>query len=185
MPRFAPQALLLVDGYNIVGAWHDLKLVRDRDGLEESRRKLVEALVGFSAYQNFETHVVFDAQYRDSPNIREEITRFLYVCYTDFGQTADTYIERTCADYRHDIRKFKQRLIVATSDRAQQLTVVGYGAEWMSADKLANEVEFAARSLQNKLKPKKKSAGRLLMHSLDPDAQKRLDDLRFGKDRSS
>ncbi|MGG6267653.1 NYN domain-containing protein [Leptolyngbya sp. AN03gr2] len=183
MPRSAPQALLLVDGYNIVGAWHELKVIRDRDGLEESRRKLVETLIGYSSYQNFETHVVFDAQYRDCPTNREEITKYLFVCYTDFGQTADTYIEKTCADFRHDIRKFKQRLIVATSDRAQQLTVVGYGAEWMSAEKLANEVEFAARRVQSKLKPKKKSAGRLLMHSIDPDAQKRLEDLRFGKDK--
>jgi uncharacterized protein len=183
MPRSAPQALLLVDGYNIVGAWHDLKLIRDRDGLEESRRKLIEALMGYSAYQDFETHVVFDAQFRDGATNREEVTKHLYVCYTDFGQTADTYIEKTCADFRYDTRKFKQRLIVATSDRAQQLTVVGYGAEWMSAEKLANEVEFAARRVQSKLKPKKKSAGRLLMHSLDPDAQKRLADLRFGKDK--
>jgi uncharacterized protein len=183
MPRSAPQALLLVDGYNIVGAWHELKEIRDRQGLEEARRHLVESLMGYSAYQDFETHVVFDAQFRDGAVNREQITKHLYVCYTDFGQTADTYIEKTCADFRYDMRKFKQRLIVATSDRAQQLTVVGYGAEWMSAEKLANEVEFAARKVQSKLKPKKKSAGRLLMHSLDPDAQKRLTDLRYGKDK--
>jgi uncharacterized protein len=184
MPHSAPQALLLVDGYNIVGAWHELKEIRDRQGLEEARRHLVESLMGYSAYQDFETHVVFDAQFREGGTNREEITKHLYICYTDFGQTADTYIEKTCADFRHDIRKFKQRLIVATSDRAQQLTVVGYGAEWMSAEKLANEVEFAARKVQSKLKPKKKSAGRLLMHSLDPDAQKRLTDMRYGNDRS-
>lgn len=180
MPRSAPQALLLVDGYNIVGAWHELKVIRDRQGLEESRRKLIEALIGYSAYQDFETHVVFDAHFRDGATNREVITKHLCVCYTDFGQTADTYIEKTCADFRHDIRKFKQRLIVATSDRAQQLTVVGYGAEWMSAEKLASEVEFAARKVQSKLKPNKKSAGRLLMHSLNPEAQQRLSELRFG-----
>lgn len=182
MPSSAPQALLLVDGYNIVGAWHDLKQVRDRDGLEEARRKLIEALIGYSAYQDFDTQIVFDAQYRDCPNNREIITSHLCVCYTDFGQTADTYIEKTCADFRHDMRKFKQRLIVATSDRAQQLTVVGYGAEWMSAEKLANDVEFVAHRVHRKLKPTKRSTGRFLMHSLDPAAQKRLTDLRFGKD---
>ena len=181
MPRSAPQALLLVDGYNIVGAWHELKQVRDREGLEEARRQLVEALMGYSAYQDFETHIVFDAHFRDGATNREEITKHLYVCYTDFGQTADTYIEKTCADFRHDMRKFKQRLIVATSDRAQQLTVVGYGAEWMSAEQLANDVEFIARRVHSKLKPQKKSAGRLLMHSLDPEAQAKLTQMRFGK----
>jgi hypothetical protein len=181
MPRSAPQALLLVDGYNIVGAWHDLKKVRDRQGLEEARRRLIDTLTGYSAYQGFDTQVVFDAQFRDTPNNREVITGHLSVHYTDFGQTADTYIEKTCADFRHDIRKFKQRLIVATSDRAQQLTVIGYGAEWMSAEQLANDVEFIARRVQRKLKPEKKSAGRMLMHSLDPEAQKKLTQMRFGK----
>lgn len=183
MPRSAPQALLLVDGYNIVGAWHELKKVRDREGLEEARRRLIEQLMGYSSFQGFDTHVVFDAQYRDTPNNREVVTRHLSVCYTDFGQTADTYIEKTCADFRQDIRKFKQRLIVATSDRAQQLTVVGYGAEWMSAEQLANDVEFIARRVQRSLKPTKKSSGRFLMHSLDAEAQEKLTQLRFGNKR--
>ncbi|KAM3108871.1 NYN domain-containing protein [Phormidesmis sp. 146-33] len=181
MPRSTPQAMLLVDGYNIVGAWHDLKQVRDREGLEEARRKLVEALMGYSAFQGFDTQVVFDAQYRDSPSNREVITEHLCVHYTDLGQTADTYIERTCANFRHDIRKFKQRLIVATSDRAQQLTVVGYGAEWMSAQQLANEVDHIARRVKRKQKDSKKSSGRFLFNSLDPIAQQRLANLRHGK----
>lgn len=181
MTRSALQAVLLVDGYNIVGAWHDLMQIRDRQGLEEARRKLVEALMGYSAFQGFDTQVIFDAQYRDIPNNREVVTEHLSVYYTDFGQTADTYIERTCADFRHDIRKFKQRLIVATSDRAQQLTVVGYGAEWMSAQRLANEVECVDRRVRRKQKDAKKSAGRFLFNSLDPIAQQRLADLRRGR----
>ncbi len=183
MPRSAPQAVLLVDGYNIVGAWHDLKQVRDGQGLEEARRHLIAALTGYSAFQGFDTQVVFDAQYRDSLATREVVTPNLLVHYTDFGQTADTYIERSCADFRHDIRKFHQRLIVATSDRAQQLTVVGYGAEWMSAQQLANDVEFAARRVQRKQKDVKKSSGRFLFNALDPIAQERLTRLRFGKDQ--
>lgn len=182
MPRSVPQAVLLVDGYNIVGAWHELQRVRDREGLEEARRRLIEALLGYSAFQGFDTQVVFDAQYRDSPNNREVVTEHLSVHYTDFGQTADSYIEKTCADFRHDLRKFKQRLIVATSDRAQQLTVVGYGAEWMSAQQLANDVECIVRRVQRKQRSAKKTSGRFLFNSLDPIAQQRLAKLRFGKD---
>jgi predicted RNA-binding protein with PIN domain len=183
MPRATLDAILLVDGYNVVGAWHELKQVRDRQGLEEARRHLIEALIGYSAFQGFETQIVFDAQYQDTPNNREVITRHLCVHYTDFGQTADTFIEKTCADFRSDIRKFKQRLIVATSDRAQQLTVVGFGAEWMSAEQLANDVEFVTRRVQRQLKTSKKPSGRFLMHSLDPIAQQRLSKLRFGDPR--
>lgn len=181
MPRSAPQALFLVDGYNIVGAWPDLKQVRDREGLEEARRYLIESLTGYSAYQGFDTQIVFDAQYRDSCSVKEVITSNVSVHYTDFGQTADTYIEKACADFRHDLRKFHQRLIVATSDRAQQLTVTGYGAEWMSAQRLAAEVDAVVRRVQHKQRAAKKTPGRFLAHGLDPIAQQRLAQLRLGK----
>jgi len=181
MPRSSPQAILLVDGYNIVGAWAELRQVRDRHGLEASRRQLVESLAGYSAFQGYATQIVFDSQYRDDCGSRESITPNLSVHYTDFGQTADTFIERTCADFRHDLRKFHQRLIVATSDRAQQLTVVGFGAEWLSAEQLGLEVESVARRVRQKQKPTKKSAGRFLADSLDPVAQQRLAQLRFGR----
>lgn len=181
MPRTPYQAVLLVDGYNIIGAWSDLKQVRDRYGLEESRRSLVEALTNYSAFQGFDTQVIFDAQYQDNLGVREVVTQNLSICYTDFGQTADTYIEKACANFRYDLRKFHQRLIVATSDRAQQLTVVGYGAEWMSAQRLATEVELCTQRVQRKQKSSHKASSRFLAHSLDPIAQERLSQLRFGK----
>lgn len=181
MPRSSPQALLFVDGYNVVGHWADLKRIRDRLGLEEARRQLVEALANYSAYQGYDTRIVFDAQYQDTGGSREIITRNLSIHYTDFGQTADTFIEKSCADFRYDMRKFHQRLIVATSDRAQQLTVVGYGAEWMSAERLAADVEMIACRVQRQQKPARKTPNRLLAHSLDPIAQQRLSDLRMGK----
>ncbi|MBE9029714.1 NYN domain-containing protein [filamentous cyanobacterium LEGE 11480] len=176
-----PEAIFLVDGYNIVGAWRELKKARDKLGLEEARRKLVEMLMGFASYHGYNLQIVFDAQYQDTPGSREVITKFVSVYYTNAGQTADTYIEKTCADFRQDLRKFDHRLIVATNDTAQKLTVIGYGAEWLSAERLANEVELAAMSTRSKQKlvPKKPS-GRL-MNSLDPESQAKLDRLRYGK----
>jgi len=158
-----------------------LRQVRDREGLEAARDRLVEALVGYSAYQGFDTRLVFDAQYRDACSTRQVITPNLSVHFTDFMQTADTFIERACADFRQDLRKFHQRLIVATSDRAQQLTVRGYGAEWMSAEQLANEVEVTVKRVQRHLKSNKKPTSRFLVHSLDPEAKERLAKMRFGK----
>ncbi|MDX2244265.1 MAG: NYN domain-containing protein [Leptolyngbyaceae cyanobacterium bins.302] len=181
MSRSTPVAVLLVDGYNVVGTWHDLKKIRDTEGLEEARRVLTESLINYSAYQGYDTRIVFDAQYRDCPSNREVITSYLSVCYTDFGQTADTYIEKACSAFRNDLRKFHSRLIVATNDRAQQLTVVGYGAECMSAEQLAAEVDTTALQVRQKRKPAKKQTGRFLAHSLDPVAQKRLSEWRFGK----
>lgn len=181
MPRSIPQAVLLVDGYNVVGLWAGLRQVRDCEGLEPARRQLVEALAGYSAFQGFDTQIVFDSQYRETGSNREVITPNLSVRYTDFGQTADTYIEKACADFRYDLRKFQQRLIVATSDRAQQLTVVGYGAECLSAERLETEVEAIARRVQRRQKASKKPASRFLANALDPVAQQQLAKLRFGK----
>lgn len=183
MPRPHFQALLLVDGYNVVGAWSELRWIRDQQGLAESRRKLIEILTNYSAYQDYETQIIFDAYQRDRLGSRtvEVITPHLSVHYTDSGQTADTYIEKVCANFRHDLRKFSQRLIVATSDRAQQLTVVGYGAECMSATRLEADVESIVQRVQGRQKPIKKPTGRFLFQSLDRQAQQRLSDLRYGK----
>ncbi len=181
MPRSTPLAILLVDGYNVVGSWVDLKQIRDRSGLEEARRQLIEVLTNYSAYQDFDTRLVFDAQYRDIPSTREVVTSNLAVCYTDFGQTADTFIERACAAFRTDVRKFHQRLIVATSDRAQRLTVVGYGAECISVEQLALDVHAATIQVNRQKKSSQKKNGRFLAHCLDPEAQKKLTQMRFGK----
>ncbi|MBD1937516.1 NYN domain-containing protein [Microcoleus sp. FACHB-68] len=180
----APPSLptvLLVDGYNIIGIWPDLTKTRDHDGMESARRELIEALVNYSAFQGFETRLVFDAQYQDTGSTREEITRHVSVHYTGFGQTADTYIEKICANCRHEFTKLKQRVIVATSDRAQQLTVVGYGAEWMSAQQLAYDIEAIGNQVRRKQQSSKPSARRLLASSLDPIAQQRLAQLRMGR----
>lgn len=170
-----PQAVLLIDGYNIIGAWDSLQRLRDRGGLEAARQKLTDTLTDYSAVRGYSTRLVFDAQYRQGCGAQEVITEHLSVCYTDFGQTADTYIEKICALARHDP---SQRLIVATSDRAQQLMVLGYGAEWLSAQQLAYDVKAAAKLVRQQLRSIKKPPGRLLAHSLDPVAQKRLELLR-------
>lgn len=180
MSRAHTQAILLVDGYNVIGAWSDLKALRDRDGLEPARWQLVEALANYSSFQAYETQIVFDAHSQNTPNNRETITPCLSVYYTNFGQTADSFIEITCAKFRNDLRKFNHRLIVATSDRAMQLTVVGYGAEWMSALQLVSDVESVSRRVSRKQKPAKKASSRFLAKSLDPLAQERLTQLRFG-----
>jgi predicted RNA-binding protein with PIN domain len=185
MPASTSQAILLVDGYNIIGAWPSLSQLRDRDGLEASRRALIETLLSYSASQDYDTHLVFDSQYRDTPGSREVITRSLCVCYTEPKQTADSYIEKRCADFRQDLRKFSHRIIVATSDRAQQLTVAGYGAEWISAQRLWTEVELTAEQTQRRQASLRKkgqsSARRFLANALDPVAQERLAKLRLGQ----
>lgn len=180
MPRSQGRALLLVDGYNIIGVWSKLKIKRDQEGLEASRRELIEALVNYSAFEGLETRAIFDAHSRNEPSYTEHITKSVSVCYTDFGQTADTLIEKTCATFWRDMANLHRRLIVATSDRAQQQTVLGYGAEWMSAPELAQAIEATAYRCRKKHQPKKQSSSRFLVSGLDAEAQRRLAQLRMG-----
>ncbi|HEY9599598.1 MAG TPA: NYN domain-containing protein [Cyanophyceae cyanobacterium] len=178
MPPPLLQAVLLVDGYNVIGSWSCLKKTLNCHGLEAARQELVESLINYSAFQGYATQVVFDAHSQNTRLSCENLTPHLAVYYTDFGQTADTYIEKFCASFKFNLTRPAQRLIVATSDRAQQLTVVGYGAEWMSSQQLASDVEFTARRVTRHKRPPKQSRGRFLFNSLDAQAQQRLAELR-------
>lgn len=140
MKPAVPQPLLLVDGYNIIGAWPRLSHLRDRDGLSASRDQLIEELTNYSAYQGFKTRIVFDAYGQRQTSVPEPVTHDVSVHYTDYGQTADTCIEKWCAQLQKDVAYFNLRLIVATSDQAHRHTVTGYGAEWMSAERLARDL---------------------------------------------
>ncbi len=175
-------ALLLVDGYNIIGAWSSLQKTRDRHGLESARQELVESLINYTTHQGFKTQVVFDSQYQKTPCSEESHTPSLSVYFTAWAQTADTYIEKTCATLYRQPSCDSSRVIVATSDRAQRLTVLGYGAEWMSAQRLANEVEVIAFQVQKKQRSQKHLKGRFLFNALDAKAQKRFAEWRQGQD---
>ena len=180
MSRLSPQAILLVDGYNIIGAWSSLKKTRDRYGLEVARQELIEVLVNYSAFEGYQSHLIFDAQYQNKRTCSEAVTNHLSVLFTEFGQTADTHIEKFCASYKSKHFQPKGRLIVATSDRAQQQTVLGYGAEWMSSQQLAKEVESTIRRTRSQQRPQKPARGRCLVNSLDAKSQQRLAQLRKG-----
>ncbi|MEA5576211.1 NYN domain-containing protein [Anabaena sp. UHCC 0451] len=181
MPRSIIPSILLVDGYNIIGAWTCLKKTRDHAGLEAARGELIEAITNYSAFQGYETQIVFDAQYQNTPSNRENITDFLTVHYTDFGQTADTYIEKSCASMRHQVAQcLISRVIVATSDRAQQLMVQGYGAEWLSAHQLCGEVETTVCRMRHRYQPRKQSKSRFLANAIDAKARQKLAQLRMG-----
>jgi ribosomal protection tetracycline resistance protein len=126
---------LLVDGYNIIHAWPELKELVD-DNMEAARMKLIDALSNYQAVKKCKIIVVFDA-YRIQGH-REEIIDYhnVHVAYTKEAQTADQYIER----FAHDNSK-KYNIVVATSDGLQQIIVRGQGGSLLSARELKIEVE--------------------------------------------
>ncbi len=178
------EVILLVDGYNVIGAWKDLypneeTPLQQTSGaeLEVARNRLIEQLINFSSFEGYFTTVVFDAHNRDTPSVTEVLTPNVSIYYTEYKETADTYIEKFCASHRTDPR-LKTRVLVATSDRAQQLTVGGYGAEWISALQLVNNIESSSRKSRDAAFGKKKQhkgngTGRLF-NSLDAESQAML-----------
>ena len=182
----SPYATLLVDGYNVIGQWSHLKELKYQAGLEAARDELVEQLTGYSAYRNFKTQVVFDAQFAqnfDRRRVQEKITDLLSVTYTNFGQTADTYIEKTCAVFRDNVANYGRRIIVATSDRAQQMTVTGYGAEWMSCQQLQQDLELSVSELRrDRRKAPKAKSSRFLGNRVNEKMRQKLMQMRLGLD---
>jgi len=161
---------MLVDGYNVVGAWASLQDVASN--LDMARSRLVETLASYSAFKGLQTTIVFDAYNNVAPAMTEEVTEYLKLHYTEYRQTADSYIEKVCAQLRK-----QRRIIVVTSDRAQQLTITGFGAEWMSATSLEQDVRSAERSMRRK--QRSKSSPSRLHNVMNEDVRKRLTDWRI------
>jgi hypothetical protein len=171
--------ILLVDGYNIIGTWPSLQRTRDCHGLEQSRRELVEILINYTAHKGYCAQIVFDAHYQKHSSSPEQLTPHLSVHFTDWMQTADTYIEKFCAAWSRRPSSTNERVIVATSDQAHRLTIQGYGAEWISAHRLAHEVTATSQTVRQKQTPsyRGKSPKRFLFSRLDAKGQQRLSQL--------
>jgi predicted RNA-binding protein with PIN domain len=180
---------LLVDGYNVIGAWHQHKGKKTRqsqrsifsnaEALDTARLQLIEILTGYSAFQGYRTEVVFDAYAREGGGHTEQFGEHLTVCFTESGQTADTYIEKVCAMNWQNRHHSAQRIIVATSDHTHKVTVLGYGAEWMSAQRLHEDVHVVNHMIRQKQQTQRTSIRRGLAHQLDPQAKARLEQMRF------
>lgn len=125
---------LLIDGYNIIFAWSELKELA-QDSLESARGALVERMKSYRAFCDIEIIIVFDA-YKVKGNVGEiERVGDLSIVYTKEAQTADSYIEKTAKELSKSYK-----VTVATSDNLEQLIVFGSGAYRMSANAFREEV---------------------------------------------
>lgn len=136
-----PEEYLLVDGYNIIFAWPELRDL-SRDNLEAARGKLMDILCDYQGYRGCHLILVYDAyKVKGNPG---EVFQYHNICvvYTKEAQTADQYIERTVHEMREKMPKKGRYLItVATSDALEQMIVWGAGAVRMSAMGLKSAIE--------------------------------------------
>jgi predicted RNA-binding protein with PIN domain len=133
---------LLVDGYNIIFAWDDLKEIAKED-INAARERLINILCNYQGFKRCEVIVVFDA-YKVKGNVGS-IERYhnITIVYTKEAETADMYIEKVT----HEIAK-DYRVRVATSDGLEQVIILGHGAMRMSASGLKTEVEEIEKAIR-------------------------------------
>ena len=140
----APQGpeYLLVDGYNIIFAWEDLKALA-RESLDLARNRLIGILRNYQGFRQCCLILVFDAyRVKGSPGSIERMGDFSIV-YTKEAETADMYIEKVT----HRLAK-NHRVRVATSDGLEQVIILGHGALRLSASAFREEVLAAQRAIR-------------------------------------
>ncbi len=136
------QQYLIVDGYNIIFAWEELKETAKSD-LDAARRQLMDALSSYAGYKKCRVVVVFDG-YKQKGNPGEKIQfHNISVVYTSEGETADAYIEALV----HEIGS-NYAVRVATSDSLVQLSSLRSGVLRMSARELKGLLDEAAKEMQ-------------------------------------
>ena len=125
---------LLIDGYNIVFAWEDLRELATKD-IMAARDKLIDMIVDFAGFRKEHVILVFDA-YKVRGGRGEVIhVGGIDVIYTKEAETADLYIEKAA----HELSK-RYKVTVATSDAVEQVIIYGAGAYRMSAQNLLEEL---------------------------------------------
>ncbi|TDQ34692.1 NYN domain-containing protein [Aureibacillus halotolerans] len=127
--------VLLVDGYNMIGAWPELARLREKD-YELARNRLIDMLSEYRAYTGYRVIIVFDAHLQKGTE-KKHTRANVEIIYTKENETADEYIEKLAIS----LRNIKTQIHVATSDFTEQWSIFGQGALRISARELLREIQ--------------------------------------------
>lgn len=166
---------LLVDGYNIIFAWDELRELSQMD-LSAARGKLADILCNYQGYRKCTLILVFDA-YKVEGNPGEVVKYHnIYIVYTKEAETADQYIEKT-------VRKISKSfdVMVATSDALEQVIILGQGARRISAAGLKEEVQLALHELRGEHLSCSESLKNYLFDYLEEETARKMEQVRLGK----
>jgi uncharacterized protein len=142
--------ILLVDGYNIIGDWPELKELKKSD-LEGARDQLIEKMAEYRAYSGMKVIIIFDAHM--VPGIGKKFKNYrLEIIYTRENETADERIEKLVKK----LKRIDTQVYVATSDFVEQSVTFGYGALRKSARELRTEMSVVEQGIQREVKRSKK-----------------------------
>lgn len=175
--KVGTEEYLLVDGYNIIFSWEELKELSERD-IGAARGKLADILSNYQGFRKCTLILVYDA-YKVEGNPGEVMKYHnIYIVYTKEAETADQYIEKT-------VRRIAKNadVTVATSDGLEQVIIMGQGAHRMSAPGLKEEVELALKELRGEHLGRQVNLKNYLLDYLDEETAKQMEEIRLGKEK--
>ena len=135
---------LLVDGYNVIFAWDDLKELAAVN-IDGARGKLMDILCNYQAICKCELIVVFDAYRVKGHDTEISDYHNIHVVFTKEAETADQYIEK----FAHQNGR-KYNVTVATSDGLEQIIIRGQGCNLISSRELKEEIDRASKGIMQK-----------------------------------
>lgn len=173
----AKDQYLLVDGYNIIFAWDELKELADIN-MDAARNKLMDIMCNYQGFKKCILILVFDA-YKVIGNIGQAIKYHnINVVYTKEAETADQYIEKTA----HKIGR-KYDVTVATSDGLEQLIIRGQGCKLLSAKDLHEDTERMSQHIREEYLNKNQKGKNYLLDYLDEKTAVEMEKIRLGTEK--
>jgi len=136
---------LIVDGYNIIGAWPELAKLRDLR-LEDARDRLIDILSDYQGFTGMTIYLIFDAYQIPGHGGKYEHSK-LHVIYTKEKETADELIERLVSD----LIGRRRQVYVATSDMTEQHVIFGRGALRLPARELLIKVRESRKDVRKQI----------------------------------
>ena len=174
----ARSKLLLVDGYNVLGAWPELAKGKP---LADARDALIHRLHDYAGYSGQKVVLVFDAWQSDRMQRSVEERGPLTIVFTQKGETADHYIERQCDEHARAVELGRLELRVATSDNTEQTVVFGRGAIRISSRELIYEMLKARQDGGKYIRPAVRSGRSTVLEHLPEDVRSQIEKLRRGE----
>ena len=166
---------LLVDGYNIIFAWEELREL-SKTTIEGARHRLMDILCNYQGYKKCTLILVFDA-YKVSGNTGEALDYHnIHVVYTKEAETADQYIEKLA----HRIGR-TYNVTVATSDGLEQLIIYGQGCRLMSAKDLREDIEWTDHLIREEKERLGAPGKHYLFQGADKELNDYLEEVRLGR----
>lgn len=141
--NYSREKMLIVDGYNVIFAWDELKALADIN-IDSAKDRLIHVLSNYQGMTDIKLMLVFDGYRVKGNRGSEAFLDNITVIYTKEGETADQFIEKFANNNRESYN-----ITVATSDGLIQQITRGLDCFIISSRELQKLINEAAEEFRN------------------------------------